>query len=209
LSKRKQRALDRAFIKYNVVSEQPETQQTVRASWVQSYNPINPIRDDNASTRNLGIFIIVSNGPPGEDITIDLDCKYDIYFCGPAPRSVAIDNSLRATMVPSGLNNYFQTITTRTGPGAFTNPNLQSYTLPAGQYFITQTYIGSGITAAPAKTITSGCTISTFTSVGGGTVLGESFYINAPKPCTISLGNLPASTFTSWILNVAMSTGNV
>lgn len=208
LNKRKKKATDRAFIKYNVVSEQPDSQHTVTASWAQSYNPIKPIRDDNPSTQNLGLFVIVSNGPPGESITIDLDCKYDIYFCGPAPRGVFINNSLRAYMTPSGTSNYFANITSESGPGSFSY-TTNSYTLPAGEYFLVHTYVGTGITGPPVKTLTPGCTISTINSAGTATTLAEYFYLKAPTSCTITFAPLPATTFTSWIMNVAMSSGNV
>lgn len=208
LTNKKKKALDRAFIKYNVVSEQSESQQTVNASWVQSYNPIKPIRDDNASTQNLGLFVIVSNGPPGEEITIDLDCKYDVYFCGPAPRDVLLNNSLRAVISPVSPSVYFGTITSDTGPGSFTYTS-NSYTLPAGNYLISHTYQGTGIASNPIKTVTAGCTFANSSATGTATIYADMFYLKAPTACTVTMTALPATTFTSWTLNVAMSTGNV
>jgi hypothetical protein len=88
-----------------------------KAPWSLSYNPRKPIEDTDASERNLGLFIIVSNGSPGaEPVDITIRLRYDFRFYGPIYQPLSPNTSQILTNTTTSLATPFNGATI-TGPG--------------------------------------------------------------------------------------------
>lgn len=189
------RTTDKAKLKYNIIAGQ-ETSASVKAPWLQTYNPRKPVEDEDPSDRNLGVFIIVSNGPPGQDITIDVDVTYEVYLMGGIPTKVIVDTSTR-------INN--------PSPPSFSAPFIpapdvqsdykfeftsNSYEPPDGTYLVHHRFVGTGITALPAISVVGGTfsiISSNFQSTSGSII----YTLDATDgPTIVSLGPIAATTFT-------------
>lgn len=189
------------ILKYNVISDQIVT---IDAPWKYSYNPIKPVIDDNPTEANLGLFVIVGNGPPGEDVVVDIEVSYKIYLIGPTPRSVLVDNSVALKATPSGLNAPIGTSISETGNGYISILGTNTIVIPtAGNYLVNLFYTGTGITGNPAVTISNGLSTGAFPTFNA-TSASLSFSLSVPNGnCNLVLGALPASTFTLFQFKLA------
>jgi hypothetical protein len=199
-SKNMDRALDRAFVKYNIISDESTT---VSANWEQSYNPIKPMTDTDPSEENLGVFVIVSNGPPSEDITIDLDVKEDVYLCGPAPRTVQYDNSVFVSAVPNS-NGVLGSNFTQIGNGSVDHTN-NSYTITQpGRYLITQRFVGTGISSSPAVTTSPNAPFAFFWEARESTTIVQSYVVEFTEGvAVITIGTISATSLASTNIRIA------
>nr|UKQ11021.1 hypothetical protein 3 [signal crayfish associated tombus-like virus 1] len=88
-----------------------------KAPWSLSYNPRKPIEDTDASERNLGLFIIVSNGSPGtEPVDITVRLRYDFRFYGPIFQPLVTNSSQLLSNTTTSTTAPF-TGATISGPG--------------------------------------------------------------------------------------------
>lgn len=199
-NKQMNRALDRAFVKFNIISDEAST---VSASWEQSYNPIKPMSDTDPSEANLGVFVIVSNGPPLEDITIDLDVKEDVYLCGPAPRTVLTDTSVFASAVPTS-NGALGSQFTQEGNGSLDHTNT-SYTITQpGRYLINHQFYGTGIASIPAITVSPNATKFWQWDARADWAVIQSLVVSFTEGvAVINIGSLTATTFTKTDIRIA------
>nr|QZZ63400.1 hypothetical protein [Nelson Astrovirus-like 1] len=136
----------------------------VRAPYrATTYNPHKPIRDQDPSERNNGLFIIVANGSPGTDpVDITIRYRYSFRFFGPIFRSILPNLSSRfASAAGSTPALPFGTAPTRQGPAASANTN-NSVTFVPGTYISILRITGTGITV---NSVPSSPGI-TFTTVG-------------------------------------------
>lgn len=198
---------DKAKLKYNIIAKQ-ETTARVQAPWLQTYNPRKPVLDEDPSDRNLGIFIIVSNGPPGQDITIDLDVSYEAYLMGNIPTSVIVNKSTRIENPnPPSITAPFQAQPIVTGDYTFEFTS-NSYEPPTGRYLVSHRYTGTAITSLPAISVVGG----TFTLVSSQTAAtsGSTTYIldATDGPTIVTLGPIAATTLTSHTVRLAPYTAN-
>jgi len=126
-----------------------------------TYNPHKPIRDQDPSERNNGLFIIVANGSPGVDpVDITIRFRYSFRFYGPIFRSILPNLSSRLESSTGSTPALpFGTAPSRAGPAAVTN-TTSSITLVPGDYLAFLRVTGTGITAnstpsSPGVTFTS------------------------------------------------------
>jgi len=143
-----------------------------RAPWNLSYNPRKPIQDTDPSERNLGVFIIVSNGSPGtESVDITIRFRYDFRFYGPIYSPLVVDASQQLQNTTTSVSSPFTGATVQ-GPGtAVFTGNVIRFT-EAGSYMV-----------AVLATITDG-SISTTTT---GTVFKSLFNTNSAKYTSVNL----------------------
>lgn len=92
-----------------------------KAPWkALSYNPRKPINDTDPSERNLGLFIVVSNGSPGaESVDITIRFRYDFRFFGPIYQPLIENTSQIVTNTTASTAAPF-TNATVVGPGTAT-----------------------------------------------------------------------------------------
>lgn len=203
---------DRAFVKYNIVSEQNRNSSyKVKASWSGTFNPKKPIEDTDPSERSLGLFVIVSNGPPGEDITIDVDVHARGHFYGPTPSPTLIDTSAVVTATPTSLTQPFGTNTLVQGPGSVEAAGNRLSIGNPGTYLVALRYAGTGITQVPTIIFT-GITPTT-PSAGAITIAATSatdvFRVVIPTSGTMVFGTITATTFTSITVRIAPYTAPI
>jgi len=97
-----------------------------KAPWNLSYNPQKPINDTDPSERNLGVFVIVSNGSPGTDpVDITVRFRYNFRFFGPIYAPLIPDNSKLAIAAPvTNANIFGNAIVTGDAPITFTTNKI-------------------------------------------------------------------------------------
>lgn len=192
----KQGKSDREFVKFNIISDR---ECTVDVPWDASFNPIKPVQDSDESERSLGVLIFVSNGPPGEAMQLDIDVDCFVYFCGPTPRSVMLNNSVLVTGTPSSLTTPFATYTVK-GPGS-TQVDPSLITLRPGTYSIDIRWIGTGITVQP-PVITSVAVTNNYQYL---TATSASYKadIRSTSDITFQFNAVTAATVTSVIFQVS------
>lgn len=197
---------DRAFVKYNIVSEQNRNSSyKVKASWSGTFNPKKPIKDTDPSERSLGLFVIVSNGPPGEDITIDVDVHAKGHFYGPTPSPTLLDASTLVTATPSSNAQPFGSNTVVSGTGSVeATGNVLTIGNP-GTFLVAIRYTGTAITQVPTI-VFSGITPNT-PLAGAITISATSatdvFRITVPSAGTMTFGTITAASFTSISVRLA------
>jgi hypothetical protein len=204
-SNKKRKLEDRNWIKYNVISNQVSK---VKAPWTMSFNPLKPVTDSNATERSLGLLVVVSNGPPGESIVIDVDCDYDIYLCGPTPRSTVVDLTATVNGTPTSLTTPFATYTS-VGPG---HPNVDPavITLQPGSYSLTTIWTGTGITGNPPLEYYSvGGNISNQAQSHSTTKATNVAVMSSTSSIRLTYGAIPATNITTVVLLVAQIDNNV
>lgn len=197
---------DRAFVKYNIVSEQNRNSSyKVKASWSGTFNPKKPIQDTDPSERSLGLFVIVSNGPPGEDITIDVDVHARGHFYGPTPSPTLIDSSARITATPASLAQPFGVNTDIQGTASVQAAgNVLTIGNP-GTFLVTIRYIGTAITQVPTIVFNG---VSPDTPLAGAITISATsatdvFRITVPSSGTMTFGAINATTFTAITVRLA------
>lgn len=197
---------DRAFVKYNIISETNRNSSfSVRASWKGTFNPKKPINDTDPSERSLGLFVIVSNGPPGEAITIDVDVHAVGKFYGPTPTPTIVNTAIAVTATPTSLAIPFGPNTTIQGPGSVTAAGTILAVENPGEYLLAIRYVGTGITGVPNIAFSG---ITPTTPLAGAlcispTVATDVFRISVPTRGTMTFGAIAATTFTSITVRIA------
>lgn len=203
---------DRAFVKYNIVSEpNRNSSYKVRASWSGTFNPKKPIDDTDPSERSLGLFVIVSNGPPGEAITIDVDVHARGHFYGPTPSPTLINTSSVVNATPSSLSQPFGPTTIIQGIGSVDAAGNVLTIKNPGTFLVAIRYNGTGITQVP--TIVFNGIQSTTPLTGALTISATSatdvFRIDVPTSGTMTFGSITATTFTAIIVRLAPYTAPI
>lgn len=197
---------DRAFVKYNIISETNRNSSfSVRASWKGTFNPKKPIDDTDPSERSLGLFVIVSNGPPGEAITIDVDVHAVGKFYGPTPTPTIINSAAAVTATPTSLSTPFGVNTVVQGPGSVDATGNKLMVDSPGEYLVAIRYVGTGITAVPTIIFTN---MTPSTPLAGALTISPTsatdvFRIIVPTAGTMSFGPISATTFTSITVRIA------
>lgn len=197
---------DRAFVKYNIISETNRNSSfSVRASWKGTFNPKKPIDDTDPSERSLGLFVIVSNGPPGEAITIDVDVHAVGKFYGPTPTPTIINSAIAVTATPTSLSIPFGPNTTVQGPGSASATGTVLSVDSPGEYLVAIRYTGTGITGVPNILFSN---MTPTTPLSGAlclspTVATDVFRITVPTAGTMTFGAIAATTFTSITVRIA------
>jgi len=190
---------DKAHIKYNVVSNQ---YAEVHACWEQSYNPKKPVVDDDPTEMNLGVFIIVANGPPGEAIVIDVEVRYDVFLMGPVPTEVVVDRSVRVNANPTSVSILFGPTATQVGEGLLVLTS-NSFSVRDGKYLVTHAFVGTAMTAPPSFSVSSGTISALSLAVSATSMIATYVLTVSPGPAVVTLGSIIATTLTSHTLRLA------
>jgi hypothetical protein len=174
-----------------------------RAPWSLSYNPRKPIEDTDPSERNLGLFIIVSNGSPGtEPVDITIRLRYNFRFYGPIYQPLSPNTSASlsggsgwSASAPFPSNMILE------GTGVISR-TTSTITVQPGSYLMSffvagNTLAGSFIPTATGITFTS----RGITSTASSSVATHSFATSTPA--TISYPGFTATSISNILWSLA------
>lgn len=158
-----------------------------------SYNPKKPLVDTDPSECNNGLFIVVSNGSPGnESVDITIRYRYRFHFFGPIYAGILPNLSTRGFLSRLSPATPFGDARSISG-NAVTASDPTSITVKPGSYLLMYYCTATGITTAPAFSSDAGALSDSFSMAGTNFGICWS-QLSTKVPTKISITDLAAAS---------------